>query len=159
MECASSPRGGELGCDLSTGATRLQITRKYTFFLKRSWNALLIFFFFRRLRLSLNSVKFALLGTIQQVKLCDFKVFGPRQTYRLLSHCPVDLPSHKQKSAENAAGKVSGAGQNLRVSHQPGKVNVSFRKDIRISPIQLCCPRLGSPRPLGLHQLPSLFTP
>ena len=71
------------------------------------------------------------------MKLCDFKACGPRQTYRLLSHCPVDLPSHEQKSAENGAGKVSGAGQNLRVSHQPGKMNVSFSKDIQISPIQL----------------------
>ena len=87
--------------------------------------------------MSLNAVKFALLGTIQQMKLCDFKACGPRQTYRLLSHCPVDLPSHEQKSAENGAGKVSGAGQNLRVSHQPGKMNVSFSKDIQISPIQL----------------------
>lgn len=77
------------------------------------------------------------MGTIQQVKLCNFKACGPRQTYRLLSHCPVDLPRHKQKSAENGAGKVFGAGQNLRVSHLPGKVNVPFRKDIWISPTQL----------------------
>lgn len=56
-----------------------------------------------------KSVRYSLLGTtFSQVKLCDFKVFGPSKTYRLLSH-PVDLCSPlQQKSAENAAGRCLG---------------------------------------------------
>ena len=51
-----------------------------------------------------------------------------------------------------------GARRNDRISHQPGKVDVSFGKDFRISPIQP--PMLPPCQDLpGLHPLPSLFTP